>query len=209
MRAGMRPAREQVDAPTDEGLVERARAGDRGALDLLVERHHSRVYGLVLRLLGSREAAEEALQETFLTVMKKLGSFRGEARFSTWLYRVATNAALAQQRSNRRRATVSLEEYLPKFDGTGRMARLDLDYGRAARADEVLERTELAEKAREALDRLPEAYRAAFVLRDLEELSTSETAEVLGVGEDVVRQRLHRARLMLRGYLGNITGGEA
>jgi RNA polymerase sigma-70 factor, ECF subfamily len=205
----MKPPPTQVDPPADEELVDRARAGDRGALDLLVERHSPRVYGVALRLVGDREAAEEVLQDTFLHVIERLDTFRGEARFSTWLFRIATNAALARRRTRRREEAVSLEACLPTYDETGRMARLDLDYGRAARAEEVLERAELAGKAREALAGLPEAYRDAFVLRDLEELSTAETAEVLGVGVDVVRQRVHRARLMLRGYLGRITGGEA
>src|SRR5215813_13712478 len=108
----------QPDRPTDEALVERTRAGDRAALDLLVERYHPRVYSIALRLLGSREVAEDVLQDTFLRVIERLDSFRGEARFSTWLFRVATNAALTRRRSTERHEAASLEEYLPEFDET-------------------------------------------------------------------------------------------
>lgn len=83
-----------IEAASDESLVERARAGDQAAFDTLVRRHQAHVYGLALRMVGKPEAAEEILQETFLHVYQKLASFRGEAKFSTWLYRVATNAAL-------------------------------------------------------------------------------------------------------------------
>jgi RNA polymerase sigma-70 factor (ECF subfamily) len=93
---------------------------------------------------------------------------------------------------------------LPQFDESGLLA--DLDYQRSARADELLERAELAQRAREALDLLDENYRAVFVLRDLEEMSTEEAARVLEITPEAVRQRLHRARLMVRGYLGKMVG---
>lgn len=195
-------------ADGDESLMERARAGDHAAFETLVRRHQERVYSIALRMLGSPEAAEEVLQETFLRMYQKLATFRGEAKLSTWLYRVAVNAALMQRRSSRRHEGESLEEYLPKFDEAGRMARLDLDYGRAARADELIERAELARKAMDAVARLPETLRAVFVLRDLEELDTAETAAALGLDAEVVRTRLHRARLLMRGFLGRLTGGE-
>ena len=198
-----------IEMDEDALLVDRASADDGPAFDMLVRRHQARVYNLALRMVGSPEAAEEVLQDTFLQVHQKLGSFRGESRFSTWLYRVATNAALMHRRSSRRHEAESLEDYLPEFNDAGRMARLDLDYGRAARADELIERAELAGKVLDAMAKLPKKYRSVFVLRDLEELSTAETAEILDLDPEVVRTRLHRARLMLRGYLGRLTGGES
>ena len=208
-RAILAYAREQgrKDA-SDESLVERARAGEKRAFDTLVRRYQERVYSLAVRLCGSERDAEEILQETFLQIYRKLDSFRGESRFSTWLFRIAANGALMHRRANARRQTESLEEYLPTFNDAGRLERLDLDYGRAARADELLERRELTERVLEAIERLPETYRATFTLRDLEELSTEETAEVLDLDPAVVRTRLHRARLMMRGFLGALTGGE-
>ncbi|HSA58842.1 MAG TPA: sigma-70 family RNA polymerase sigma factor [bacterium] len=193
---------------TDEALVERARSGDDASFDLLVRRYQQKVYGLALRLVGDPREAEEVLQETFLQVFRKLETYRGDARFWTWLYRIGSNVALMRLRSKKREPSRSLEEYLPRFNEEGRLERLDLDYGRVARADELLERKELAQKALEAIQRLPEAYRAPLVLRDLDELSTMETAKMLDLEPGVVRTRLHRARLMLRGYLGRLLGGE-
>ena len=193
---------------TDEQAVELARAGDEASFEFLVKRYQKKVYGLGLRFLGNSKDAEEILQETFLQVSQKMDTFRGEAKFSTWLYRIATNQALMRLRANQRHAMESLEEFLPLYNKEGRLARLDLDYGRAARADELLESHELAQKALEAIGKLPEAYRAPLVLRDLEELSTEETAKILNLEPNLVRTRLHRARLMLRGYLGHLVGGE-
>jgi len=197
-----------VNGKSDLALIARVRSGDEDAFDALVERYQDKVYGLALRLSGNSSDAEEILQDTFLQVYRKLDQFREEARFSTWLYRVATNTALMHGRSKRRHQAEPLDDYLPKFDETGTFAS-SADFGRAARADELLERKQLAQKALEAVDRLSDLYRAVFVLRDIEDLSTEETAEILGLDPGVVRTRLHRARLMLRGYLGNLVGGES
>jgi RNA polymerase sigma-70 factor (ECF subfamily) len=188
----------------DEALAERARAGDDSAFGALVERYQERVYRLALRLSSNPSDAEEVLQEALLHAWRKIDTFRGDARFGTWLYRIATNTALMRKRAARRRPAESLEALLPQFDESGLLA--DLDYQRSARADELLERAELAQRAREALDLLDESYRAVFVLRDLEEMSTEEAARVLEITPEAVRQRLHRARLMVRGYLGKVVG---
>ena len=204
----MRADLEAQDEP-DEALVRRALAGDGSAFEALVTRHQERVYRLLCRLLRDASDAQDTLQETFLQVYRKLSSFRGESKFSTWLYRVATNTALGSLRQRSRHPTESLETYLPRYDEQGRHERLDIDHSIAARADELLDRRRLTEHALAALERLPEAYRAVFVLRDLEELTTAEAAEVLGVNPTLLRQRLHRARLMLRGYLAHLVGGES
>ena len=190
--------------PSDEVLAARAAAGDEPAFERLVLRHRGRVYQLARRLTGDEGDAHDSLQETFLQVYRKLPSFRGESRFSTWLYRVATNAALMQRRSRARRPAESLDAYLPRFDENGRHAATPDELGAACRVDELLDRKLLAEKARAGIERLPDLYREAFVLRDLEELETGEVAEVLGLEPATVRQRVHRARLMLRGYLSSL-----
>lgn len=192
---------------TDAALVERALEGDGTAFEALVYRHQERVYGLLRRLLRDAEDAEDALQETFLHVYRDLDSFRGESRFSTWIYRVASNTALSHLRRRRRRPTESLEAFLPRFDEEGRHAtRPDVGHSPSERTEERLDRQRIAEHAISALERLPETYRTVVVLRDLEELTTAEAAEVLGVTEASLRQRLHRARLMLRGYLASLVG---
>jgi RNA polymerase sigma-70 factor, ECF subfamily len=195
------------DPPSDEQLAARARSGDPAAFEELVERHQERIYRLALRLTGSPADAEDVLQDTFLQVHRNLDGFRGDSKFTTWLYRVTTNAALMLLRSRNRRRTDSLDEHLPAFEAGGKLIGPDGDFGRAARADELMERRQLGDRITAALEQLDEGYRSVFVLRDLEDLSTEETAELLGLTPGAVRQRLHRARLMLRGYLGNLVGG--
>lgn len=194
-------------APThDEELAARAAAGDAAAFEALVTRYQGRVYRLACRLTGSEGDAQDVLQETFLAAYRGLESFRGTSRFSTWLYRIATNAALMHRRHQSRRRTEPLDDYLPRFDEHGQHAAEPAELVTASRADEVLDRKRLAERACEGLERLPDIYREAFVLRDLEELPTDEVAELLGIDSAAVRQRVHRARLMLRGYLSHLVG---
>jgi RNA polymerase sigma-70 factor, ECF subfamily len=196
------------DADRDFALLQRARSGDEGAFHQIVRKYENRVYGLGLRICGSREDAEDVVQETFLQVFRRMASFRGASQFSTWLYRVATNAALMHLRRGRRRRTESLTAYLPDFSDEGRHRRIDVDYSAAARIESVIERRELSNLVLAALTRVPQRYRVAIVLRDLQELSSAEAAAILRVDERTLRQRLHRARLMLRGYLGALAGKE-
>jgi RNA polymerase sigma-70 factor (ECF subfamily) len=194
---------------TDEALAVRAVAGDEPAFEHLVRRYQARVYRLAARLTGNDGDAQDALQETFLQVYRNLGGFRGEARFSTWLYRIATNAALGVRRTRRRRPADPLDAFLPSFDAEGRHARTPTQLQVAACAEELLDQRFLAAKAREAIERLPDGYREALVLRDLEEMETSEVAAILGLEPAAVRQRVHRARLMLAGYLSELAGVKA
>jgi RNA polymerase sigma-70 factor (ECF subfamily) len=187
--------------------VARAAAGDTAAFETLVGRHERRVYRMAWRLTGNQADAQDVLQDAFLAVYRGLASFRGESRFSTWLYRIATNAALMQRRARQRRPTESLEAFLPRFDDNGQHEPDAAALGMVRRADEILDGKLLADKARAALERLPDLYREAFVLRDLEELDTAEVAQLLGIDPGTVRQRVHRARLMLRGYLAHLVGG--
>jgi RNA polymerase sigma-70 factor, ECF subfamily len=191
--------------PSDEVLAARAAAGDGPAFETIVHRYQARVFRLVCRLTGDADAPD-VLQETFLQVYRHLSSFRGESQFGTWLYRIATNAALMHRRVAKRRAAESLEDYLPRFDADGVHAATPAELQVASRADEILDRETLAERARDVIGRLPDLYRDAFVLRDLEEMSTAHVAQVLGIEPAAVRQRVHRARLMLRGYLSDLVG---
>jgi RNA polymerase sigma-70 factor (ECF subfamily) len=190
----------------DEELAARAAAGDTAAFEALVSRHEGRVYRLAYRLTGSDADAQDVLQDAFLAVYRGLASFRAASRFSTWLYRIVTNAALMSRRARQRRPTESLEAFLPRFDENGRHAPEAAELEVASRAEDLLDGKLLAEQARAALERLPDLYREAFVLRDLEELPASEVADLLGVDAATVRQRVHRARLMLRGYLSHLVG---
>jgi RNA polymerase sigma-70 factor, ECF subfamily len=191
--------------PSDETVAARAAAGDNSAFETLVRRYQGRVFRLACRLTSDTEAPD-VLQDTFLQVYRHLASFRGESQFATWLYRIATNAALMHRRATARRPGESLEAYLPRFDADGTHAATPAQLQVASCADELLDRQTLAEKARDVIARLPDAYREAFVLRDLEEMPTAQVAHVLGIEPAAVRQRVHRARLMLRGYLSDLVG---
>jgi RNA polymerase sigma-70 factor, ECF subfamily len=191
--------------PSDELLAAQAAAGDASAFEAIVGRYQQRVFRLACRLTSETDAPD-VLQDTFLLVYRHLPSFRGESQFGTWLYRIASNAALMHRRARARRPAESLEMFLPRFDAQGMHPATPAELQVAACADELLDRKFLAEKAREVLERLPDLYRDAFVLRDLEEMSTVDVARALGVEPATVRQRVHRARLMMRGYLSDLAG---
>ena len=193
--------------PSDEVLAARAASGDDTAFETIVGRYQARVYRLACRLTSDTDAPD-ILQETFLQVYRHLSSFRGESRFATWLYRIASNAALMHRRARARRPAESLEGFLPRFDAQGRHVASPAQLSVASRADELLDRQFLAGKARDVMTRLPDLYRDAFVLRDLEDMSTADVAQALGVDPATVRQRVHRARLMLRGYLSDLVEGK-
>ena len=189
--------------PSDEALAARAADGDDRAFEDIVERYQGRLYRLVCRLTSDTDAPD-VLQETFLQVYRHLSSFRGDSRFATWVYRIATNAALMHRRARTRRPSESLDAFLPCFDANGLHRGTPAELQAASRVDELLDRRTLAISARGALARLPDLYRDAFVLRDLEEMPTADVADALGIEPAAVRQRVHRARLMLRGYLAHL-----
>lgn len=189
--------------PTDEILAARAAAGDDRAFEAIVARYEGRVFRLACRLTSESDAPD-VLQETFLQIYRHLPGFRGDSQFGTWVYRIATNAALMLRRARARRPAESLDAYLPRFDADGVHVETPAELQAASRADELLDRQVLAERARAVIARLPDLYRDAFVLRDLEEMTTAEVAEVLKIEPAAVRQRVHRARLMLRGYLSEL-----
>ena len=189
----------------DEELAAHAAAGEDHAFEEIVIRYQEPIFRLACRLTSDTDAPD-VLQETFLQVYRNLGSFRGESQFRTWLYRIATNAGLMLRRTRARRPAESLEDYLPRFDAQGFLAHTPAELQVVSRAEELLDRQFLADRARAAIARLPDSYRDPFVLRDLEEMSTAEVANVLGLEPATVRQRVHRARLMLRGYLSELVG---
>ncbi len=191
---------------SDEALAAQAAAGDDDAFEALVVRYQHRVFRLACRLTSETDAPD-VVQDAFVQVYRNLSTFRGGSQFSTWLYRIATNAALMCRRSRSRRPAESLDEFLPRFNDEGRLAETPDALRIASQIDELLDRQALAKKAQAAIERLPDLYREAFVLRDLEELSTADVAQIVGVEPATVRQRVHRARLMVRGYLTELAGG--
>lgn len=183
----------------DGELVERWRAGDEVAFEILVRRHERRVFGLALRMLGSREEAEDVAQEVFLNLHRNGHRFRKEARFSTFVYRVTVNAALNRRRSlGRRRARI---ERLTRRHESGDQ----LPFAPRGPEDTLLE-GELRERLQREILELSEALRAPLVLHDVEGLPYAEIASVLEVAEGTVKSRIHRARRVLRRQLGSLSG---
>ena len=194
--------------PSDETLGSQAAAGDDHAFEQLVRRYQARVFRLAGRLTSETDAPD-VLQDVFLQVYRNLSAFRGESRFSTWLYRIATNASLMHRRARARRPVEPLDAFLPAFDAAGAHCDTPAQLRVVSEAEERIDRETLARKAREGLARLPDIYRDAFVLRDLEDMPATDVADVLGIAPAAVRQRVHRARLMLRGYLQGVIGGQS
>ena len=162
------------------------------AFEQLVAEYGDRVFGIALRVTGSPSDAEEVMQEAFLQAFRSWSTFRGEAAPTTWLYRIAVNAALARVRSRR-----DVELLTERDEG------LDVADWTADAAQAIL-RGELREQIEAGIARLPEELRVTLILRDVEGLSTSETAAALEITESAVKSRLHRARALLRSYLGDL-----
>jgi RNA polymerase sigma-70 factor (ECF subfamily) len=178
------------EAPRDDPtLLARLRAGDARAFEEMVTAYQHRVFGVALRMLGSRAEAEDVAQETFLRAHRALGEFRGEARLGTWLYAIASRLCLNRLASGQRRYERGDAEALLRLPAPG---------GDAA---DALERTEVAAALHDAIAALPEERRIVVILRDLEGLAYEEIAEALGLELNTVRSRLHRARLDLKAKL--------
>ena len=178
-------------------LMARLKAGDQAAYAQLVEENASAIYRLALRLMGNEADAEDVLQETFLSAFKSIDRFEGRSSLSTWLYRIASNAALMRLRRNEPEQ-VSVDEPVERDDGE-LMPRQFFDF--CCLPEDDLLREEAREQMKQAIDELSPTLRSVFVLRDIEGLSTAETAEALDLSESAVKSRLMRARLKLRDQL--------
>jgi RNA polymerase sigma-70 factor (ECF subfamily) len=194
--------------PADRELVERAQRGDAPAFAELVQRHQRQLYRLALRMTGSEADAQEVLQEAFLNAYQKLPNFRGEAQFSSWLYRIAANSALMRLRRKRRAPDALTDQPLelqgPKFSAEG---FLEPQNDWSQRADSQMMDKELGSAIDQAVAALPDDYRTVFLLKDVDGLSNEEIASALDLTVPAVKSRLHRARLALREKLGEFFGG--
>jgi RNA polymerase sigma-70 factor (ECF subfamily) len=182
---------------TDEDLVARARTKDFAAFEELVDRYEDKIFRLAFRFVRNETEAKEIVQDTFLLVWRKLDTFKGDSQFGSWLYRVATNTALMRLRAQRRHPEISTEELpVDYLDNYGQLPAAGENW--AKRPDDELQSDELRQRIQKAVDELPDIYRTVFLIRDVEGLSTEETAEVLEISIPTVKTRLHRARLALR-----------
>jgi RNA polymerase sigma-70 factor, ECF subfamily len=182
---------------TDDEVVRRVRSGEKALFEVLVRRHDQRVYRTVRSILRNEGEVEDAMQQAWLQVYLHLGEFAGNSAFSTWLVRIAANEALQRLRRRTPLAAVPDEAEEEIVD---------------TRADDPEERAGSREAVRlveRAVDQLPAHYRSVFMLRDIEGLSTADTASALGIGEEAAKVRLHRARAMLRETLSEMVDGAA
>ena len=188
-------------AVADHGaeLLEGLRRGDGQAFSVLVRQQAGRMLATARRLLRSEDEAEDAVQEAFVSAARAIDGFAGDSKVSTWLHRIVINTALMKLRARKRRAEEPIEDLLPSFDADGH--RIGAAATWETPSDVLLERRETCALVRRCIDRLPERYRTVLLLRDIEELDTQESADVLGTTPNTVKIRLHRARQALRTLL--------
>ena len=190
---------------SDDVLVEKARGRDEAAFEELVSRYEDKLYRLAMRFVRNETDAQEILQDAFLSAWRNLPTFEGRAQFGSWMYRVTVNAALMLLRSRNRHPEVTVDEVEPTVLNdavaeSGQSMRASSDWSQ--RPDEQLQSDEMRRHIQASVDALPDGLRTVFLLRDVEELSTEDTAEVLGLSVPAVKTRLHRARLALREAIG-------
>ncbi len=191
-----------LEPETESRLIQASRTGDAKAMDALVRAYQSRVYSFAMRMCRNVEDAKDILQETFLGMVRSIRDFREESRFTTWLYRIASNACLKKRRRGVHDPTpqqeLSLDELMPRPDAEGRRPEIP-DWSEDA--EQALLRGELGQRMEAAIDRLPRDYKIVLVLRDVEGFSAEETAQMLQLSVAAVKSRLHRARVAVRADL--------
>jgi RNA polymerase sigma-70 factor (ECF subfamily) len=183
-----------MSTPSDEALVEAFRAGDLAAFDVLVLRWQRRIQGVIYRLLGSEDDAKDLCQETFLKAYRSLRGFKGQARFSSWLYQIAVNLCRDRMRRRRGRSFVSL-------DALGEDGAWPEALSRAAGPQQLAEQVSLRGLVQEAIAALPEEQREVIVLKEYQELTFLEISQALDVPLSTVKTRLYRGLVNLRGQL--------
>jgi RNA polymerase sigma-70 factor, ECF subfamily len=185
-----RTRNDEAEPLSDEDVVARVVAGDSALFEILMRRHNQRVYRTVRAILRDDDDAEDVMQQAYLNAYQHLGQFAGDAQFSTWLTRIAVNEALARRK----------KRGMAFAQGDEAMAIRLVDE-RTPDPEQQASAAELREVMEREVAALPDAFRAVIMLRDVEGLSTSEAATCLDISEDLVKTRLHRARLMLRDNL--------
>lgn len=171
---------------SDEEVVERVRAGDRALFEVLMRRHNQRVFRAARSIVRTDDEAEDVMQEGYVLAFQHLGDFAGRSQFSTWLTRIVVHEALKRVRRGKR---ITFEEDMDESPS---------DDAHSDNPEKLAGDRELARAVEHAVEQLPEIFRAVFVLRAVEQMTVSETSEALGVPEDTVKTRLHRARAAIQ-----------
>ena len=180
---------------TEEELIKNAQDGDKKALAELVKKYEQTVYNFSFKVCRNREYAENAMQETFMSMVKSIGQFSGKSKLSTWLYTVVSNHCLMQARSSKKYQITDSIDDDEKFIDETQISDWKVS------PEKVTENNELKKILDDAIQKLPPEYRVVFLLRDAEGLSTEETGKILDLSVPAVKSRLHRARAFLRNEL--------
>jgi len=188
----------------DDDLVSALKAEDAGAFAEMVREYGPRMLAAIRRIVRDEALAQDCLQDAFLNVFRGIGTFDQRARLSSWLHRVAVNAALMRLRKLGRLKEASIDDLMPEFDGND--CRIEPTWRFEGSPESRLDAIKLKQQVRDNIDRLPESYRVVLLLRDIEELSTAEVAEALEITETNVKVRLHRARSALKKLLEPMWG---
>lgn len=183
----------------DTPLVARLRAGDDEAYEIVVRTYSGRLLAVTRRILGNDEDARDAVQDALLSAFRNLEKFEGGSLLSTWLHRIAVNAALMKLRTRRRKPEESIEPLLPVYREDGHHQEWFSSWTEPV--DVAMTRAENRAVVRRCIEQLPDTYRTVLVLRDIEELDTEQAARALGISDNAVKIRLHRARQALRTLL--------
>ena len=196
--------RERINCVPDEDLVKFYTIdGDESAFEEIVSRYSDRIFGFALRITKNERDAEEVFQEVFLTLSRNLDTFRGESKFSSWLYRITANASYMYLRSQKKHENnISLENYSP-YDEKGTLMGRIMYKDWSSRPDIIIFNKEAVAIIESAINELPESYRTIFHLRDVEGLSNEEVADIMEISIPAAKSRLHRARLFLRDKLSD------
>jgi RNA polymerase sigma-70 factor (ECF subfamily) len=180
----------------EAALIEGLRAGDEQVFETLVRTYGGRLLAVARRMLRDEEDARDAVQDAFINAFRARASFKGDSQISTWLHSIVVNSALMKLRTRRRKPEEAIENYLPRFLPDDHHA--DQFPSWTEPVDVALSRKETAKMVRDAIEELPETYRTVVLLRDIEGLSTAETAKLVDTTPNAVKIRLHRGRLALR-----------
>ncbi len=184
-----------VAALTDTEIVRRVRAGESALFEILMRRHNQRVYRVVRSVVKEEADVEDVMQQAYINVFTHLHQFEERSQFSTWLIRIALHEAFGRRRKVQRSESMTVN---PSDADDDCGATMDTLTSPQADPERQAYAQELHRVLEEAVDTLPDTYRTVFMLRDVEGLSTSETGEGLGIGDEAVKTRLHRARAMIR-----------
>jgi RNA polymerase sigma-70 factor (ECF subfamily) len=186
------------DEKSEQRFIERLVSHDERAFNELVQAYEERVYRLVLRMVGRRDEAQDMAQEVFVQVFKAIGTFRGESKLGTWIYRIAVNLCKNRIKYLSRRHSSDEDELEPLAERTALDERKSGAVGETSRPDQVVEGYQIERIVQECMASIDPDFREVLVLRDVEDLSYEELCEVTGLPDGTVKSRLHRARAMLK-----------